>query len=363
MSKNNSYLPNLEPYLAAGFNPKTGLPMKLDSCPFPFKDGIKKALRILDEQNAVTRYQWYNIPCDLTSEELERLIYYKGQLCMFYCEPLDSFYITPYALDGTIDFYGRFNTVHPVPMANGTDKDSKYDSQLEYLSRLKLRVLYDVPYPDDDIDPLQCCVLIHDYTKQLSQTIIPRQLLQEPILDAMSDCFPFMRTALYNSTGVEGIRVNSQDEQSNVIAANASIDRAAFNGQKFVPLQGSLDFQMLTGGATGKAEEFLLAMQALDNFRLSLYGLDNGGLFQKKSHMLESEQQMNAGHAKGPLNNGLSIRQHSCDIANSIWGIGMACEISESSMGADFNGDGLAYDTEDQSGMAPGQQSEVHDVE
>ena len=117
---------------------------------------------------------------------------------------------------------------------------------------------------------------------------------------------------------------------------------------------------MLTGGATGKAEEFLLAMQALDNFRLSLYGLDNGGLFQKKSHMLESEQQMNAGHAKGPLNNGLSIRQHSCDIANSIWGIGMACEISESSMGADFNGDGLAYDTEDQSGMAPGQQPEIY---
>ena len=82
------------------------------------KNNIKKLLRIIDEQDAINRYKWYNIPCDLTSNELERLLYYKGSLCLFYCEPLDRFFITPYALDGTIDFYGRYNHIKPVPMAS-----------------------------------------------------------------------------------------------------------------------------------------------------------------------------------------------------------------------------------------------------
>lgn len=345
--------------LQAGINPKTGLPMKLNSdTDCQIKSGIKTVLRILDEQNAVNRYTWYNLPCNITSQELERLLYYKGQLAFFYCEPLDQFYFMPYALDGTIDFYGRYNRIHPVPMANGTTEAEKkaYQSQMDYLSTLKLDVLYDIPL--EAVDPYKSCVLVHDYTKQLSQTVISRQILQDPILDVMSDCLPFMRTALQNSTGVLGMKVNSQDEQSNVKAANDSINRAALTGQRYIPIVGNVDFQELAGNDTAKAEEFLLAMQSLDNFRLSLYGLDNGGLFQKKSHMLESEQAMNAGHVKSVLEDGLSIRQHMCDIANAIWGIGISCEISESAIAMDMNMDGIAGDDFDQSGSAPGQQAE-----
>lgn len=369
---NNPYKPNLgksaiydiNTLIQAGINPKNGLPIKAGSIEEgQLKTGIKTVLRILDEQNAVNRYIWYNLPCNITSQELERLLYYKGQLCFFYCEPLEQFFFMPYALDGTIDFYGRYNRVHPVPMANGTTEAEKqaYKSQMDYLSTLKLDVVYDVPM--EPVDPYTTCVLLHDYTKQLSQTVISRQILQEPILDIMSDCLPFMRTALQNSTGVLGMRVNSQDEQSNVKAANISINNAALNGQRYIPILGNIDFQGLSDGEVAKAEEFLLAMQSIDNFRLSLYGLDNGGLFQKKSHMLESEQAMNAGHVKSVLEDGLSIRQHMCDIVNSIWGVGMSCEISESAIGVDFNMDGMAGDDFDQSGTTPGQQSEEVETE
>ena len=349
------YLPNYEPFIAAGIDPKTGLPKKLDGASAPIKQSIKALLRVLDEQNAVTRYTWYNLPCDITSQELERMLYYKGQLCMFYFEPLDKFFFMPYALDGTIDFYGRFNRVHPVPMAEGqTDiEKEQFSKQRDLLSTIKLDVLYDIPL--EPVDPYKSCVLLHDYTKQMSQTVISRQIVNDPILDVMADCFPLMRTALFNSTGVQGLRVNSQDEQSNVVAANQSIDKAALNGQRYIPVLGQLDFQDLAGGEVAKSEEFLLAMQSLDNFRLSLYGLDNGGLFQKKSHMLEAEQNMNAAHAKSPLDDGLMIRQHMCDVANALWGIGMSCEISETALGADMNGDMFSVDNQDQTGI-PGQQ-------
>lgn len=267
----------------------------------------------------------------------------------------------PYALDGTIDFYGRFNTIHPVPMAEGQSDTEKalYKAQRDYLSTLKLNVLYDIP---DEVtyDTIKnSCVLIHDYTKQLSQTIIPRQIVQEPILDLMSECIPFMHTALMNSTGVQAMRVNSQDESANVIAANYSLKRAALNGKRYIPVVGAIDFQDLASGQVAKAEEFLMAMQSLDNFRLSLYGLDNGGLFQKKSHMLEAEQKMNSGVSKSALTDGLLIRQRFCDIVNSVWGLGISCEISETAMGMDNNGDMVADDSMDQSGMAQGDQQEV----
>lgn len=359
--KNNAKLLDPRALLAAGINPVTGLPMKMGAAGEGFrKESIKKNLRIIDEQDAVNRYRWYNLPCNLTSQEVERFMYYKGQLAFFYLEASGEFFFMPYALDGGLDFYGRFNGVHPIPFAEGTSDDEKREiaKQRSYLSTLKLKCIYDVVQPEEITPELitGSCVLLKDYTPQLSQTIIPRQQLQEGLLDIMSDCIPFMRTALLNATGVMGMRVQGEDEQSNVNAASALIDRAALNGEKYIALVGQIDFQELTGGEVAKAEEFLLAMQALDNFRLSTYGIDNGGLFEKKAHTLQSEQDMNTGSTGFVYNDGLSIRQHFCDVVNSIWGLGIWCDASECALGADMNGDGLAYDTQDQSGMAKGQQ-------
>lgn len=366
--KNNAVLPDLETYLLADVDPVTKLPKRTagPQC-YSYKDAIKKVLRIIDEQDAVNRYKWYNLPCNITSQELERLLYYRGQLAMFYMPDVDEFYFMPYALDGTIDFYGRFRSIHPVPIAEGGDDKevkAKIEKQRQYLSTLKLQCVYDVVEPEEiTADTIKySAVLLHDYTKQLSQSIIPRQQVQEGLLDIMSDCIPFMRTALLNSTGVQGMRVNGEDEQSNVTAASALINRAALLGEKYVAVVGQIDFQDLTGGDVAKAEEFLLAMQALDNFRLSAYGIDNGGLFEKKAHTLQSEQDMNTGTAGLVYEDGLKIRQHFCDIVNSIWNLGVWCDVDEAAAGVDKNLDGTMLEQEDQSGMAQGEQPVATEV-
>ena len=103
----------------------------------------------------------------------------------------------PYALDGTIDFYGRYNTVHPVPMSSGTD-DKMAKAQADYLSRIKLKCRYGVNTNEiaTSEDIYESCVLLHDYTKQLSQTIISRQVINDPLIDVMSECIPYLRTSL-----------------------------------------------------------------------------------------------------------------------------------------------------------------------
>ena len=51
-----------------------------------------------------------------------------------------------------------------------------------------------------------------------------------------------MRTALQNSTGIAGMKVGNEDEQSNVAAASLAIQRAALNGEKWIPIIGSVEF-------------------------------------------------------------------------------------------------------------------------
>lgn len=339
-------LPDLQTLIQAGIDPRTGLPVKLVNSNKPaLKGDVKKFLRLIDEQDAVNRYRWYNLPANITSQELERMLYYKGQLCFFYDKSLEEFYFMPYALDGTIDFYGRYNTIHPVPMTSGTeDKGNK--AQAQYLANLKLKCIYGVKLLDElkEEDLYKSTVLLHDYTKQLSQNIIPRVEVNDSILDAMSECVPFMRTALIASTGIKGMRVNDADQAQNVFDANANMQTAALTGCAFTPIIANTELQELTNGAVGKSEEYMLAMQSLDNLRLSGYGIDNGGLFEKKAHELQSEADLNGGPVGLVLQDGLSIRQNFCNIVNSIWGTAIWCEPAENIIGADKDGDGLVYD-------------------
>lgn len=288
------------------------------------------------------------------------MLYYKGQLCFFYDKDLEEFYFMPYALDGTIDFYGRFNTIHPVPMTSGTD-DKGNKAQAQYLSNKKLKCIYGLDV-DGKADVLNSTVLLHDYTKQLSQTIVPRVQVNDPLLDVMAECIPFMRTSLLASTGVKGVRVNDADQAAAVADGNRGLENGALAGQPFVPIVGSIEFQELTNGPTNKSEEYMLAMQSLNNLRLAGYGIDNGGLFEKKAHELQSEADINGGPVGLVLQDGLSIRQNFCNIVNSIWGIGIWCEPAQSITCADIDGDGLVYDRND-AGQSSGVESNTESTD
>ena len=87
--------------------------------------------------------------------------------------------------------------------------------------------------PDDvkKEDLNDSAVLLHDYTKQLSQTILPRVTVNDPLLDVMAECIPFMRTALISSTGIKGVRVPDSDQEQNVVEGARGIERAALTGK------------------------------------------------------------------------------------------------------------------------------------
>jgi hypothetical protein len=346
-TKKTPNLPDLKTLYEAGIDPKSKLPSRVVD-DIDLKPNLKKFLRIIDEQDAVNRYVWYNLPCNISSQELERLIYYKGQLCFFYLEDTNEFYFMPYALDGTIDFYGRFNRIHPVPMTAGTTEEEKrqVESQASLLSTIKLKVQKGIILPEElkAEDLFESAVILRDYTNQLPQLIVPRVSLNDPLLDVMSEIIPFMRTSLIAGTGIKGVRVNDADSSDQVKMASRSVVKSALRGELWSAIESSIDFQDLTNGQLTRAEDYLLSLQALDNLRLSAYGLENGGLFEKKAHILESENDINNVNVGLVMQDGLSIRQNFCNIVNSIWDLGIWCEPAESMLGVDNDGDGRAYD-------------------
>ena len=360
------------PYIKAAIDPKTGGRLMPPSMTLGVSSAIKEAfrlaLRVKDEQNAVMRYTWYNLPDGIDGELVERMLYYRGQLAFAYIKDVGRFMILPYTLSGAdngsaLDEYARYDTIKLVSFS-GTDnikerpnEDAKRKSLCTILSALTFNVRYQVQDGMvEEKDIYESAVILKDYTSQLSETNIPRREIQDPIIDLEAACFAYANTAMINSTGVAGMRVGTEDEKANVFEMNKSMERAALSGEKAIPIVGTIDFQELTGGKVGTSDEFMVMAQSIDNERLSLYGLENGGLYQKKTYVNDSQTQMNSGSPSDVYHNGLMIRQKFCDIVNSIWGIGIACEASEFNTGVDLDLDGTLDNRQDQSGSMEGEQ-------
>lgn len=329
-------------YVAAGVNPKDKkTPLRGCSEDNSFYPANIKLLSINDEQTAVNSITWSNLPDGLDGNLIERILYYRGQGMFFYLETLDKFMFLPFALGSKgIDVYGRFQNVTPLPFngAVATEKESPWVKGLEY------DVMYDILLDDPSEEIFKKCVLLSDISKQISQTNISRKILNDPLIHFEATLLPYAKTNLLNGTGVSAMRTQSEDEASNVRAASKSIDAAAKRGEKYVAVVGQIDFQDLTGGSLANVEQYLMAMQSVDNYRLQTHGVDSGGIFQKQAHMLESESALNQSKSSFSMADRIYQRQRFCDIVNSMFGLGISVEASETALDVDMDMDGDTYE-------------------
>ena len=91
-------------------------------------------------------------------------------------------------------------------------------------------------------DLMDGAVILNDYCLQLSQTRLPRQAINDKIIQLEADYIPFMHTAALNSTGISGVRVNATAESASVLEVSNTIYDAALNQKKYIPMVGKLDF-------------------------------------------------------------------------------------------------------------------------
>lgn len=326
----------------------------------PFKDAILRNLRVLDEQDAIHCGTWHGLPDELDPQVIERILYYRGQGILFFAEELEKFFFLPFAQGGDIDAVGRFSKMTPLTF-NGSDMEKQsvlHKDPIAWIPGMVKTPIYQVLTEEEaaQIDPFGCCVVLRDYCSQYSQFVLPRKNLIDPILDLEAECIPYMSTALAAATGISGMQVQTEADQAQVALASQSAHTAALNGQKWIAMTAMQKIQDFSTGSVGTAEQFLVAMQSIDNFRLQLHGIKNGGLFQKQAHELQTESDLKTGTSGSVLQDKTYQRQRFCDIANSIWGDTLFggqyiwWEPSEIALGADVNLDGKMIDENEEEG-------------
>lgn len=358
-------LPDIETLRAMGFNPamidKMAGYASLVSC--NRVADIKKILRKNDRQQFTRRYVWENLPNDLTGEFIERVLYYKYSGIFFYIPELNTFNFLPYVGTG-LDEKGRYTRCKPLPFNGKSEKDADGEPQI-YIPGLEFAPIYDITKTEPRIEvdyagnknaiipQVNGCVILNSYGKGLSQRDIPEQALIDPLLDMMAEAMPMARTKLIAAAGTKGMRVSNEDEQSNVQAANLSLEQAALNGKRFIPIIGTTDFQEFADDTGAAAEIFMRYMTELDNLRLQSYGLKNNGLFEKEAYVnntMAQNSQVNVGQI---YQDGLKLRQDFCDFVNATWGLGISCNASETVTNSDTNMDGEIVDDNLSQQIAP----------
>lgn len=118
--------------------------------------------------------------------------------------------------------------ITPIAFGNGTTDNEKEKPWIEGLVR---KPVYDIVLDLDEDTFKEGCVLLSDYSKQLSQNNIPRSVLQDTILDMEAEALPFARTNLISNSGIRGMRVNDEDQQAQVALASKSLTNAALTGK------------------------------------------------------------------------------------------------------------------------------------
>ena len=355
MGKNGKpYLPNLQDLYAAGIDPHTGLPLKLiGGKPEYLLEDAMRSYRLIDEQNAVNRFNWINLPDGLSGNLIERILYYKGQGAFAYLEEENKFVFLPFTLAGAgdkdtsgLEIYGRFKRIQLIQFMGSTDKETAL------LLGVPFNVRYDIKLDEQDTrDLTESAVILRDYSQQLSQTVLPMSLRQEWIIRMMAETSTFLRTKLIIGTGINGLKINDASQVGDVQDLSNGMIKGATSGTPYVPVVGGVEIQGLekTNPGTMRSEDYLMALQSLDNIRLSSYGLENGGIFEKKAHITNDELAMNGSSVGLVMQDALSRRKEFADIVNSIWGLNIDVVPSETVIGADLNGDGIIADEENAS--------------
>ena len=336
MGNNNAAIYDESLYLQAGINPAAVIPqrrLKNGTDGVDLICALKNIFQIQDRQDALTRYKWYNLPKGLTGKLIEQVLYLKGQAAV--CRVQDKFYFLPYTLaskdSNGIDCYGRYKGLTFVSMGS-TNEDSK---QRKIFGNQVFEILYECAEKQETKENRSIyskyAITLKDYTERfMGEVVQPRWIVNDALINLQAEVMLFARTASLSKTGVKSFKLESGDQVNDVESMNSTVYYNAIGCKLYTGVVGNIETQDLSANnSAGDVSEFLTLAQALKNMRKGTYGLQNGGLMLKQSHMLNSEMQRNNGEDKSALDDGLYNRQYFCVLFYSVFGYPIWCEVNE----------------------------------
>ena len=294
-------------------------------------------------QQFVRRFRWTNLPKGLDQNLMERILYFRGRVVLFKLD--DTYYALPFALNGTIDVYGRYKSVVPLTF-NGSvmtdDNGEKFMNDGPFIGDLTVDVCYDQMETEG-----KNAVILNDYTQGISEFIIPRYQLNYVYHDNLADIIVLIRhnligsAAIYTASCVSEAQVDSVEKEFETLE-----DEILLNGKRIFAVTGGTGLSEMFKDKQLQSQSYWECYVSLDNLRENLLGIENNGIFKKKERVLKGEQEIEAGSADMVYADGLFNRQQMCERFNALFGENIWCEESEVVSNFDSDQDGNIDDEE-----------------
>lgn len=277
------------------------------------------------------RYMWVNLPPGLTQDIVERVLFFRGKGILYYNDNVDKFQFLPFALNGLIDEYGRYLKVNTLPFVgvDETENTNNNKKKLEKFVYEELDVVYDLPYTKDMLERIRnrkpCGIIINDNSLGASQSPVIRNLYVLPVLRILSTLIQIINTAIFGCADHSLIQVQSEAELNSLNEQIEAINQDILHGKRFTGVVGAIPIQPLKTNNTANVEGLFQTFNSMTNFLKSITGIANPGVFDKKAHLLQEEQQLNGSNADDAYYNGLRLRQEACILFQAYYGYPTWC--------------------------------------
>lgn len=294
----------------------------------------RQSMRLIDFTQGVNRFWWRKCPKGLKSYIIERVLYYRGQGMFYYDDTLKRYLFLPYTMtsegNSTIDMYGQYQLVKPLPFNGKSEnqkKSNKKDATSVYLGTITRIPVYDKDELLDWIEDkglewckINLCVIIRDSTQQISEYSTPKAISQKSWIHAQAELPIFFRTALLKALTPKIMNISDQGVLDSVLAELRTIEASIIGGKTIIPVTSSLDISDIDSSTNVDRliESVMKSYDSMDSIRKSHLGLNSNGAFQKQSGMKASEQL-----ALGSINmvnlDGLFNRQESLELIKILF--------------------------------------------
>jgi len=311
----------------------------------------------------IERFEWLNLPDEIPSDLIERVLFFRFKACLFYEETLERYFFLPFALKGedrmTIDSYGRYLSVTPILFTGQWQSagDGEKSKDMDFITDKAFDVVYDLPkdsevitadYVDEENDEADIekvstgiensqrkAVVLNSASLQISQDFTPMSQLAAPYNEQLTDILVLVNLDLINSAKVFYIIAKDEAAKEAIQNEFSDLDASILGGQRHFVATSMLEFKELSSGQSSKdSARYFQSYQSIDNLRKDLIGSDNGGSFLKQEHATEKETETNSntsgGGGSSVLKNALRQRKEFCAIANKVWGLDIDVQLCES---------------------------------
>jgi hypothetical protein len=304
-------------------------------------------MRVLGHKHmieTIERFEWTGLPSELTSDLIERILYfrYKGALFIFN----KRFVFLPFTLRNTIDSYGRYEEIQPV-LFTGQWKTTGdgFTKDVAFVANKTFKAIYDLPEGKeedqeienetiDDVSEIKIddsnAVILTDSSLEISQDFTPMNYLIRPFIEQLTDIFVLVNIDLITSAKAFYVVAKDADQKDAIEKEFANLDQRILNGKRIIVVTSPTKLEELSGGNTKDTARYFQSYQSIDNLRKDIIGGENGGTFMKQEHTTEMETETNSNQSEGGspvINNALRMRKEFCAIANKVFGISIDVNI------------------------------------